>query len=134
MRFDLDGHTFEGPEPTGFDLYDKVWTSLAQMGFAHICPTGVPSNPQELAQLMTLGRLLMATPQGRALVGHTLAGWTVDGVPLTNESILTIFGVAGRRQEPGAASVRIWREAGFFRLAGAGAVEALPPTPTPESD
>ena len=129
MRFELDGHIYEGPTPSGSDglaLYARVWATLAQLGQLerHLLDGAV--SLEEATALVTLARLLCAAPTGQALIVATLAGYTVDGQRIHTESIPGIYGTPGRWSEHGTAAVRVWKEAGFFRVAGTGS-PALPP-------
>lgn len=119
MRFDLDGHTFDGPEPAGKDgraLYARVIAALKTFGIEDILDEG---GEREVRRWIGFSRLLGASPLGASLVDATFRGWTVDGLPFSLEA----FDASGRWGEPYLAAIRVWTESGFFHV-------AAPPSPS----
>lgn len=114
MRIEIDGVTFEGPEPTGeagLKLYQQVWAVLVALGQGDLT-----RDVTDARRLVALPRVLMASPVFPQLFRSTLAGWSRDGHPYLWESVPTLC--AGRLWEPATIVLRVWTEAGFFDVAG----------------
>jgi hypothetical protein len=55
---------------------------------------------------------------------RTLAGWTIDGAPVTADRLALIAEHVDRRTEAAQAAIHVWVRAGFF-----GVSEAARPAP-----
>lgn len=135
--FTLGGHAYEGPEPAGtagMELYGRVMRFLAAMDMASIAEVDGAMHPGHLQQIIVLGRMLVAHPLGREAALATLQGWKVDDQRITAESFDAIYAVPGRWSEAGEATIRIWKDAGFFRGAGSGPAPVKTPAATPAND
>ena len=114
VKIELDGHVYEGPEPSGSEgmrLYSFVQHSMVELGYADV--TDVVHDSGSIARLVAMPRAVAASPFATELFCQTFKGWKRDDINISKET-LNLYKV-GEFHEPWLAMQKVWISAGFFR-------------------